>query len=144
MNYDKFNTDKLSKIGGNSKEKIHDVMVEIFKQMEAGIEIEAIDGDIDYRNILLILTSKGFDYENSREFFKEALNELKEFFSEIVTEGQKKREIRQDFSTDEIVGSLIIMYMGIQYKWELYFIDDMILAFEDIFDLEWEKIRFRE
>ena len=34
--------------------------------------------------------------------------------------------------------------MGIQYKWEVYLIDDMIQDFEDNFDLEWEKIKFTE
>ena len=34
--------------------------------------------------------------------------------------------------------------MGIAYKWESYIIDDMVSVFEDNFDLQWEKIRFRE
>jgi len=34
--------------------------------------------------------------------------------------------------------------MGIEYKWEMYLIDDMISTFEDNFNLQWEKIRFRE
>ncbi len=34
--------------------------------------------------------------------------------------------------------------MGIQYRWEVYLIEDMIPSFEDNFNLEWEKIRFRE
>ena len=78
------------------------------------------------------------------EFYRGVLKELKDFFREIVEEGQKNREIRQDLSSEDIVESLIIMYSGIQYKWELYLIDDMVSAFEDNFDLEWEKIRFRE
>ena len=59
-------------------------------------------------------------------------------------EGQKDRQIRQDIPAEDIADSLIIMYMGIQYKWEIYLIDDMILAFEDNFKLEWEKMRFTE
>ena len=119
-------------------------MVEIFKEKETRIKIESIDEEIDYRIILAILTSKGFVHENFQELCQSLLNELKEFFTEIVEEGQKNRQIRQDFSTEDIVDSLIIMYIGIQYKWEMYLIDDMISAFEDIFNLEWEKIRFRE
>ena len=144
INYCKFNMDKLRQIKGNAKEKIHDVMVEIFKQKETGIEIESIDEEIDYRIILAILTAKGHVHENSPEIYRGFLKELKEFFTEIIKEGQKNREIRQDFSTEDIVESLILMYMGIQYHWEMFLIDDMISSFEDNFNLEWEKIRFRE
>lgn len=144
LNYVKFNMDKLSEIKGNAKEKIHDVMVEIFKQNQTGIKIKTIEDEIDYRIILLILTPNAYSYENSMEFYRGALKELNDFFTEIVDEGQKNRQIRQDLSTEDIVESLIIMYTGIQYRWEVYLIDDMISAFEDNFDLEWEKIKFRE
>ena len=144
ITYFKFNIDKLRQIKGNTKEKIHDVMAEIFKQKETGIKIESIDDEIDYRPILLILTAKGFVYENSSKFFHKAITELRDFFTEIIKEGQKNREIRQDFSAEDIVESLIIMYMGIQYKWDIYLIDDMISDFEDNFKMEWERIRFRE
>ncbi|MBQ6099741.1 MAG: TetR/AcrR family transcriptional regulator [Methanobrevibacter sp.] len=144
LNYYKFNIDELRQIKGNAKEKIHDVMAEIFKEKQTGIEIESIDDEIDYRIILAILTAKGFVHENFQRLVQSLLNELKELFTEIVEEGQKNRQIRQDFSTEDIVESLIIMYMGIAYKWEAYIIDDMISVFEDNFDLQWEKIRFRE
>ena len=144
MNYAKFDMDKLTQIKGNAKEKIHDVMAEIFKQKQAGIKIEIIEDEIDYRIILMILTPNGFSYENSVELCQGILKELEDLFTEIVEEGQKNSEIRQDLSTEDIVESLIIMYLGIQYKWEVYLIDDMISAFEDNFDLEWEKIKFRE
>ena len=144
LNFYKFNIDELRQINGNSKEKIHDVMVEIFKEKQSGIKIESIDEEIDYRIILAILTAKGFVHENFQKLLQSLLNELTEFFTEIVEEGQKNRQIRQDYSTEDIVESLIIMYMGIAYKWEAYIIDDMISVFEDNFDLQWEKIRFRE
>ena len=144
LNYYKFNIDELRQIKGNAKEKIHDVMAEIFKEKQTGIEIESIDDEIDYKIILAILTAKGFVHENFQRLVQSLLNELKELFTEIVEEGQKNRQIRQDFSTEDIVESLIIMYMGIAYKWEAYIIDDMISVFEDNFDLQWEKIRFRE
>ena len=143
LNFYKFNIDKLAQIKGNTKEKIHDAMVEIFKQQQTGIEIESID-EIDYRIILAILTAKGFVHENFQELCQSILNELKEFFTEIVEEGQKNRQIRQVFSTEDIVASLINMYMGIAYEWETYLIDDMVSTFEDNFNLQWEKIRFRE
>ena len=144
MNYYRFNIDKLRQINGNAKEKIHDVMAEIFRQKETGIMIESIDGDIDYRSVLLVLTGDGFAYEHYGELSYSILNEVKDFLTEIIVEGQKNRQIRQDFSTEDIVESLIIMYMGIQYKWEVYLIDDMIQDFEDNFDLDWEKIKFTE
>lgn len=144
INYYKINIDELRKIKGNAKEKIHDVMAEIFKQKETGINIESIDDEIDYRTILLILTANGFAHENFQDLCQILLNELKELFTEIINEGQKNREIRQDLPTEDLVESLIIMYMGIEYKWEMYLIDDMISTFEDNFNLQWEKIRFRE
>ena len=144
LNYYKFNIDELRQIKGNAKEKIHDVMAEIFKEKQTGIEIESIDDEIDYRIILAILTAKGFVHENFQRLVQSLLNELKELFTEIVEEGQKNRQIRQDFPTEDIAESLIIMYLGIQYKWDIYLIDDMISDFEDNFNLEWEKIRFRE
>ena len=144
INYYKFDIDKLSQINGNAKEKIHDIMSEIFKKKEAGIEIESIDDEIDYRIILSILTAKGYVHENTIAFCQNTLKEFSEFFTEIIKEGQKNRQIRQDFPTEDIVESLIFMYWGIQYKWEMLLIDDMTSVFEDIFNLEWEKIRFRE
>ncbi|MBE6502552.1 MAG: TetR/AcrR family transcriptional regulator [Methanobrevibacter thaueri] len=144
INYYKFDFDKLQQIKGNAKEKIHNVMAEIFKQKETGIPIESIDDEIDYRSILLVLSGNGFSYEKTPELNQSILKELREFLTEIIKEGQENGEIRQDFSPDDIVESLIIMYMGIQYRWEVYLIEDMIPAFEDNFNLEWEKIRFRE
>ena len=144
LSFYKFNIDELLQINGNAKEKIHDVMAEIFKQQQTGINIKSIDDEIDYRTILAILTAKGFVHENFQELLQSLLNELREFFTEIVEEGQKNREIRQDLTNEDIVESLIIMYMGIAYKWEAYIIDDMLSVFEDNFDLQWEKIRFRE
>ena len=144
INYYKFDIDKLRQIKGNAKEKIHDIMAEIIKQKETGIQIESADDEIDYRAILSILTAKGFVYENTVESVKRFLKELGEFFTEIIKEGQKNRQIRQDVSTEDIVESLIFMYWGIQYKWEIYLIDDMISVFEDNFNLQWEKIRFQE
>ena len=119
-------------------------MAEIVKQKQTEIEIESIDDEIDYRSILLVLTGNAFLYENSKELWRSVLEELKAFFTEIIKEGQKNREIRQDLPPEDIAESLIIMYMGIQYKWEVYFIDDMLSSFEDNFNLEWEKIKFRE
>ena len=144
VDYYKIDIDKLREIRGNAKEKIHDAMVELFKQRETGIKLESIDEEIDYRSILLVLSGDGFAYENSGELDQSILKDLMEFFTEIVEEGQKNREIRQDFSTEDIAESLIIMHVGIQYKWEVYLIDDMISAFENNFNFEWEKIRFRE
>lgn len=144
INYYKLNFDKLRQIKGNAKEKIHNVMAEIFKQKETGINIESIDEEMDYRSILLVLSGNGFSYEKTGELSQIIIKESREFLTKIVKEGQENREIRQDLSPDDIAESLIIMYMGIQYRWEVYLIEDMIPTFEDNFNLEWEKIRFRE
>nr|WP_295001924.1 TetR/AcrR family transcriptional regulator [uncultured Methanobrevibacter sp.] len=144
INYYKFDFDRLRQIRGNAKEKIHDVMAEIFNQKETGIKIESFGDEIDYRDILLVLTANGSTYENHEELTQSLIKELRGFLAEIIREGQKDRQIRHDVTAEDIADSLIIMYMGIQYKWEIYLIDDMILAFEDNFKLEWEKMRFRE
>ena len=144
LNYAKIDIDKLRQIKGNTKEKIHDIMLEIIKQKQTGIKLKFVDGKIDYRSILHILTANGCTYENSLQFYHNIINELNEFLKEIIEEGQKNKEITQDFTSEDLADSLIIMYMGIQYKWELYYIDNMISDFEDNFDMEWEKIRFKE
>lgn len=144
VDYVKFDIDKLRQINGNAKEKIHDSIAEIFKQKETGIEIESIDDEMDYRDILLVLTANGATYENYDELTQDLIKEVREFLTGIIREGQKNREIRQDFTAEDIADSLIVMYMGIQYKWEIYLIDDMLSEFEDNFNLEWEKIRFRQ
>ena len=143
LDYAKFDIGKLKLIKGNAKEKIHDVMAEIFKQKQTGIEIETIE-NVDYRAILDVLTPNGFAYEDSPEVYQGVVKDLREFLTEIIEEGQNNRQIRQDIPTEDIAESLILMYLGIQYNWEIYWIDDMISSFEDNFDLEWEKIRFRE
>ena len=144
INYYKLDFDNLQQIKGNAKEKIHNVMAEIFKQKETGTPIESIDDEIDYRSILLVLSGNGFAYENNKELSQSIIKESREFLTEIIKEGQENGEIRQDFSSEDIAESLILMYMGIQYRWEVNLIDDMSSVFEDNFNLEWEKIRFRE
>ena len=143
LDYVNFDIDKLKQINGTAKEKIHDVMAEMFSQKQTGIEIETID-DVDYRIILDVLTANGFAHEKSPKIYQEVIKELTEFFTELIEEGQKNRQIRQDLPSEDIAMSLIIMYMGIQYQWEIYWIDDMVSTFEDQFDLQWEKIRFTE
>ncbi len=143
IDYEKFDIDKLKQIKGNAKEKLHDILAEMIKEKQTGIEIETIE-DVDYRVILDILTANGFSYGNSRQICQGIIKELDEFFTEIIKEGQKNRQIRQDLPPKDIAESLIIMFLGIQYNWEIYWIDDMISTFEENFNLEWEKIRFRE
>lgn len=144
INFYKFDFDRLHQINGNAKEKIHDSIAEIFKEKETGIEIESIEDEMDYRDILLVLTANGSTYEHYDELTKRLIKEVREFLTGIIREGQKNREIRQDFTAEDIADSLIVMYMGIQYKWEIYLIDDTLSEFEDNFNLEWEKIRFRQ
>ncbi|MBO6123493.1 MAG: TetR/AcrR family transcriptional regulator [Methanobrevibacter sp.] len=143
INYVKLDLDKLMLIKGNAKEKIHDVMTEIFKQYQSRIIIKTTEDEIDYRTILFILTPIITRYENSWECYHGIIKELNDILTEIVEEGQKNRQIRQDISSEDIAGSLIILFTGIEYKWELYFIDDMVSEFENQFKLEWEKIKFR-
>ena len=143
LDYVNFDIDKLKQINGTAKEKIHDVMAEMFSQKQTGIEIETID-DADYRIILDVLTANGFAHEKSPKIYQDVIKELTEFFTELIEEGQKNRQIRQDLPSEDIAKSLILMYMGIQYQWEIYWIDDMVSTFEDQFDLQWEKIRFTE
>ena len=144
INYAKFNYDKFRQINGNAKEKIYKVIAEVFMQNQTEIKIESIDDKVDYRVILEVLTPNICNHEYVLSFYSDFLNEFKKFLTQIIEEGQKNREIRQDLSSADIAESLIIIYMGIHYQWEVYLIDDMISVFEDNFDLEWEKIKFRE
>ena len=57
IDYVNFNIDKIRQINGNAKEKIHDVMVEIFNQKQTGIEIETIE-DVDGSSIFVVDFSK--------------------------------------------------------------------------------------
>ena len=62
---------------------------------------------------------------------------------ELVEDGKRKNEIRQDFSTENIAESLFIMYMGIQDLWLLITDDDIDLIFEKNFDMTWKVIEYR-
>ncbi len=139
INYVKFDMDKLREINGNAKEKIHDALAEMVKQKQSGIEIETID-DVDYRIVVDVLTANGFAYENSQEIYHDVINELNEFLTEIIEEGQKNRQIRQDLPTEDIAESLLRMYMGIQYEWLIFANDDINLIFEKDFDRTWRAI----
>ena len=63
------------------------------------------------------------------------------FLAGLVEEGKRQNEIRKDFSTKNIVESLFIMYMGIQYFWLTFANDNTDLTFEKNFDITWQAIK---
>ena len=69
-------------------------------------------------------------------------SDIKLFLTALVEDGKRQNEIRQDFSTENIVESLVIMYMGIQYSWLIFANDDTDLIFEKNFDITWAAIKY--
>jgi hypothetical protein len=62
------------------------------------------------------------------------------FLAVLVEDGKRQNEIRHDFSTENIVDSLYIIYMGIQYYWLIFPNDDINSMFEKNFDIAWKAI----
>ena len=70
-------------------------------------------------------------------------NDIQMFLTDLVEDGKRKNEIRQDFSTKNIVDSLHNMYMGIQYFWLSSAIEYTDLLFEKNFDMTWRAIEYQ-
>ena len=105
-----------------------------------GVEIESINEKIKYNSVILLLTSVGYAHERVNQIISQTGNDVKMFLTDLVEEGKRQNEIRQDFSTENIVESLYILYMGIQYYWLVFPDYDVDLMFEKNFDMTWQAI----
>lgn len=139
VDYIKIDFDKIL-LEGSSKDRIHDALFYILYHYINGVEIESINEKIKYNSVILLLTSVGYAHERVNQIISQTGNDVKMFLTDLVEEGKRQNEIRQDFSTENIVESLYILYMGIQYYWLVFSDYDVDLMFEKNFDMTWQAI----
>ena len=139
VDYIKIDFDKIL-LEGSSKDRIHDALFYILYHYINGVEIESINEKINYNSVILLLTSVGYAHERVNQIISQTGNDVKMFLTDLVEEGKRQNEIRKDFSTKNIVESLFIMYMGIQYFWLTFANDNTDLTFEKNFDITWQAI----
>jgi len=139
VDYIKIDFDKIA-LEGSSRDRIHDALLYILNHYITGVEIESINEKINYSSVTLLLTSVGYAHDRVNQIIAQTGNDVKMFLTNLVEEGKKQNEIRQDFPTENIVESLYIMYMGIQYYWLTFPNSDIDLMFEKNFDMTWQAI----
>ena len=125
---------------GSSKDRIHDALHYILHHFTNGMEIESIHEKINYGDVLILLTATGYAEDEVNRIILQLGNDIGTFLTDLVEDGKRQNEIRQDFSTKNIVESLYIMYMGTQGFWLLFPNEDIDLMFEKNFDLAWQAI----
>ncbi len=139
VDYIKVDFDKII-LEGSSKNRIHDTLFHILHHYINGVEIESINEKINYSSIVLLLTSVGYAHDRVNQIISQTGNDVKMFLTDLVEEGKRQNEIRQDFPTENIVESLYTLYMGIQYHWLAFPDYDVELMFEKNFEMTWQVI----
>lgn len=139
VDYIKIDFDKII-LEGSSKDKIHDTLLYFLHHFIKGVEIENIDEKINYGDVLFLLTATGYLNDEVTQIILQTGNDMRIFITELVEDGKMKNEISQDFSTKNIVDSLYLMYIGIQYYWLGCANDDYDIIFEKNFDMTWQTI----
>ena len=142
VDYIKIDFDKII-LEGSSKDQIHDTLLYILHQYINGVEIESIDEKINYGNVILLLTATGYAHEEVNEIISQTGNDIKIFLTDLVEEGKRQNEIRDDFSTENIVELLHNLYMGVQGLWLIYANDDTDCIFEKNFKMTWQAIEYQ-
>ena len=140
VNYIKVDFDKIS-LEGSSKDRIHDTLCYILHHYINGVEIESINEKINYSSVILLLTSIGHAHHDVNRIISQTENDIKIFLKDLVEEGKRQNEISKDFSTENIVDSLHILYMGCQYYWLDFPDADIDLIFEKNFEMTWQTIK---
>ena len=140
VDYIKIDFDKII-LEGSSREKIHDTLLYILHHFINGVEIESINEKINYRSVMYLLTATGYAEDKVTSIISQTGKDIEIFLAGLVEEGKRRNEIRKDFSTKNIVESLFIMYMGIQYFWLTFANDNTDLTFEKNFDITWQAIK---
>ena len=141
VDYIKIDFDKIP-LEGPSKNRIHDALLYILHHFIKGVEIKSINEKINYGDVILLLTGTGYVEDEVTRIVLQTGRDIKIFLTALVEDGKRQNEIRQDFSTENIVESLVIMYMGIQYSWLICANDDTDLIFEKSFDTTWTAIKY--
>ena len=139
IDYIKIDFDKIS-LEGSSKDRIHDALLYILHHFTNGVEIESINEKINYGTVLILLTATGYSDDEVNRIILQTGNAVGTFLTDLVEDGKRQNEIRQDFSTKNIVESLFIMYMGIQGFWLSFANEDIDSIFEKNFDMAWQAI----
>jgi len=139
VDYIKIDFDEIT-LEGSSKSRLHDSLFYILNHYINGVEIESINEKINYSSVILLLTPKGYAYEDINRIISQLETDIKTFLSGIVEDGKRQNEIRQDLSTEDIAESLHILYMGIQYYWLIFPDDDIGSMFEKNFEMTWQAI----
>ena len=142
VDYIKIDFDKIN-LEGSSKDKIHDLILYILHHFINGVKIESINEKINYGNVILLLTATGYAKEEVESIISLTGNDIRIFLTNLVEDGKMQNEIRQDFSTENIVDSLYIMYMGIQGFWLTFTNDNTDFMFEKNFDITWQAIKYQ-
>ena len=140
VDYIKVDFDKII-LEGSSKDRIHDTLLNILHHYIKGVEIESINEKINYSSVILLLTSIGHAHNDVNRIISQTENDIKIFLTDLVEEGKRQNEISEDFSTENIVDSLHILYMGTQYFWLNFPDADIDLIFEKNFDMTWQTIK---
>ena len=135
VDYIKIDFDKII-LEGSSKNKIHDTLFYILQNYINGEEIEKTH----YQRVILLLTSTGYAHDEINRIISQTGNDIKIFLTGLVEDGKRQNEIRQDFSTKNIVESLHNMYMGIQGLWLTYPNADVKFIFEKNFEMTWQTL----
>ena len=139
IEYIKIDFDKIP-LEGSSKNKIHDALLYILHHFINGVEIESINEKINWATVLILLTATGYSDDEVNRIVLQTGNDTGIFLTNLVEDGKRQNEIRQDFSTKSIAESLYNMYMGIQGFWLLFPNEDVDSIFEKNFDLTWQAI----
>ena len=139
VDYVKIDFDKIV-LEGSSKNRIHDALLYILRHFIDGVEIETINEKINYNDVILLLTATGYAEDEVNGIVSQTGRDIRLFLTGLVEDGKMKNEIRQDFSTENIVESLVILFMGIQYEWLIFANDDTDFLFEKDFDRTWQAI----
>ncbi len=142
IDYIKIDFEKIP-LEGSSKERIHDALLYILHHFTNGVEIEKINEKINYGNVLILLTATGYSDDDVNRIILQTGKDIGTFLTDLVEDGKMQNEIRQDFSTKNIVESLYIMYMGIQCIWLDFPNADIDLMFEKNFDMTWQAIEYQ-
>jgi AcrR family transcriptional regulator len=139
VDYIKIDFDEII-LEGSSREKIHDTLCYILHHFINGVEIKSIDEKINYRSVMYLLTATGYAEDEVYSIISQTGKDIRIFLTDLVEDGKRQNEIRQDFSTKNIVESLFTMYMGIQNLWLTLAYEKIDSIFEKNFDITWQAI----
>ena len=139
VDYIKIDFDKIP-LEGSIKDRIHDTLLYILHHFINGVEIESINEKINYGTVLILLTATGYATDEVSRIILQTGKDIGIFLTDLVEDGKRKNEIRQDFSTKNIAETLYIMYMGVQCFWLDFPDEDIDLLFEKNFEMTWQAI----